>query len=176
MSTVYLYVKQHSITGLKYFGKTTSSNPFKYNGSGKRWLNHIKKHGIKHIKTIDVWGFDDEDLCSSFALEFSKQNNIVESSDWANLAPENGKNGGYRPNNTFTWWNALPKTKESNEKRSKFTTQQNYSRDYSLRDNQAISTKLKSYPIVSCPHCGANGKLFGRFKGVHFDKCKHKHP
>ena len=26
----YLYIKEHSITGLKYFGKTTAKNPLKY--------------------------------------------------------------------------------------------------------------------------------------------------
>ena len=32
--TIYLYVKQHSITGLKYFGRTTQANPYKYKGYG----------------------------------------------------------------------------------------------------------------------------------------------
>jgi hypothetical protein len=36
-----LYVKTHNITGLKYFGKTTN-DPFKYKGSGKYWLDHLK--------------------------------------------------------------------------------------------------------------------------------------
>ena len=29
----WLYVKQHPVTGLKYFGKTTQ-NPYRYKGSG----------------------------------------------------------------------------------------------------------------------------------------------
>lgn len=93
--TVYLYVKQHSITGLKYFGKTKKKNPFKYLGSGKFWTRHIKKHGKEYVKTIDVWGFENEDLCSDFALKFSKLNDIVESKDWANLKDENGLDGGF---------------------------------------------------------------------------------
>lgn len=32
----YLYIKQHSITGKLYFGKTVK-NPEKYNGSGSPW-------------------------------------------------------------------------------------------------------------------------------------------
>lgn len=90
---IYLYVKQHSITGLKYFGKTTSKDPFKYLGSGKRWIRHIKKHGKKLIKTLEVWGFDSQVLCTEFALKFSKENNIVESNEWANLKEENGLDG-----------------------------------------------------------------------------------
>jgi hypothetical protein len=89
-----LYIKQHSITGLKYFGKTTR-NPYKYNGSGDYWTNHIKKHGRKHI--ITTWvsePYIDSNTISEFALAFSKDNNIVESSGWANLKPENGLNGG----------------------------------------------------------------------------------
>jgi hypothetical protein len=58
---IYLYVKQHSITDLKYFGRTVR-NPFKYPGSGTYWSNHFKKHGKEHIKTLEVWGFDDQEL------------------------------------------------------------------------------------------------------------------
>ena len=43
-SMYYLYVKTHKVTGLKYLGQT-SKDPFKYNGSGTRWTNHIKKYG-----------------------------------------------------------------------------------------------------------------------------------
>ena len=90
---IYLYIKQHSNTKLKYFGKTMKSDPFKYLGSGTRWLNHIKKHGKDKVVTLEIWGFDDQDLCSEFALAFSKKNNIVESTEWANLRPENGLDG-----------------------------------------------------------------------------------
>ena len=89
---IYLYVKQHSITKLKYFGMTRS-NPFKYFGSGYYWKSHIKKYGKPHIKTLEVWGFDDQELCTEFALKFSKDNNIVESKEWANLVEENALSG-----------------------------------------------------------------------------------
>lgn len=93
---IYLYVKQHSITGLKYFGKTERSNPFKYPGSGSYWKRHIKKHGKEYVKTIELWSFDDQDLCTEFALKFSEENDIVESDVWANLRYEDGLNGGAR--------------------------------------------------------------------------------
>lgn len=88
-----LYIKQHSITGLKYFGKTTR-DPYTYNGSGKHWKAHIKKHGTEHIETLWVSEpFIDSGLISEFALTFSKEHNIVESKDWANLIEENGLDG-----------------------------------------------------------------------------------
>ena len=89
----YLYVKQHSVTGLKYFGKTTR-DPIKYIGSGKYWLPHIKKHGKEHVVTLWSQLFDDKDLLTEFALLFSEHWDIVKSDKWANLIPENGLNGG----------------------------------------------------------------------------------
>jgi hypothetical protein len=50
---IYLYVKQHKITKLKYFGKTTRSDPHRYMGSGAHWRAHLKKHG-KDIETLQI--------------------------------------------------------------------------------------------------------------------------
>lgn len=97
---IYLYVKQHKMTGLKYFGVTRTNDPFKYKGSGKHWKNHIKKWG-DDIATLDVWGFDDPNICTEFAVNFSIDNNIVESGEWANMIVEYGDNnisGASNPN------------------------------------------------------------------------------
>lgn len=96
----FLYIKKHSVTGLLYFGKTTK-DPEKYSGSGKHWLSHIKKHGKEHIITLWYCLFLDKESLTSFAINFSKQNNIVKSNLWANLTEENGLDGGKRhcPNN-----------------------------------------------------------------------------
>ena len=88
---IYLYVKQHSKTGLKYFGMTRK-NPFTYLGSGKYWLRHLKKHGAE-VDTLNVWEFNNQEECTSFAVKFSSENNISESNEWANLQPENGIDG-----------------------------------------------------------------------------------
>lgn len=87
-----LYHKRHKITGLNYFGKTTKSDPYRYMGSGKRWLNHLKKHGTD-VETVAIWEFENILECTEFALKFSRENNIVESLNWANLREENGKDG-----------------------------------------------------------------------------------
>jgi hypothetical protein len=88
---IYLYAKQHNVTGLRYFGKTTR-DPYTYIGSGLYWRRHIKKHG-KDITTTWVHAYDDQDICEQEALFFSKVYNIVDSEEWANQKPENGKDG-----------------------------------------------------------------------------------
>ena len=89
----YLYIKQHSITGLKYFGKT-SKDPYKYPGSGTYWLRHITKYGKQFVKTLWVSDLYYDTSIADIALHFSKENNIVESNNWANLILENGLDGG----------------------------------------------------------------------------------
>lgn len=89
----YLYIKTHNITKLKYFGKTTQ-DPFVYNGSGTYWKRHLKIHG--NDVTTEILGlFVNREVCIRTALEFSKVNKIVESTDWANLKDENGLDGGF---------------------------------------------------------------------------------
>ena len=93
---IYLYVKTHLITNLKYFGKTTR-DPMHYKGSGKYWKSHLKKHG-NSVKTEIVACFEDENKCKKFALEFSKKHDIVSSENWANLVEENGLDGAPKGN------------------------------------------------------------------------------
>jgi len=106
MKETYLYIKQHKDTGLKYFGKTIK-NPLLYSGSGKHWKRHIKKHGEENVETVWYQLFTDKEELIEYALNFSKENNIVESKEWANLKEENGLDGGFDKH-----------TKESNEKNS----------------------------------------------------------
>lgn len=88
--TIYLYIKQCSHCGLKYFGKTIKKNPYKYKGSGLHWKSHIKKHNAS-IETVNLWAFENEEECTNFAIRFCEDNNVIESSDWANLILETGK-------------------------------------------------------------------------------------
>jgi hypothetical protein len=90
---IYLYLKQHKITGLLYFGKTINPKYEKYIGGGKYWRRHLKQHG-KFIDTLCVWEFDNQEECTEFALRFSKENDIVNSKEWANISEENGLDGG----------------------------------------------------------------------------------
>lgn len=95
-----LYIKRHSVTGKRYFGKSTRQNINSYKGSGKKWSNHIKKHGREHVVTewISDWFYDKEEI-QSFALSFSEIFDIVEDDSWANMKVENGLDGGSNKGN-----------------------------------------------------------------------------
>ena len=88
----WLYVKVHNKTGLKYLGKTIQ-NPYFYDGSGKHWKSHLKKHG-KDITTLWVHKYDDQSLLKEEALFFSKIYDVVNSKEWANKIVEDGSTGG----------------------------------------------------------------------------------
>lgn len=90
----WLYIKQHTVTGLLYFGKTTQ-DVNTYLGSGKYWATHFKKHGKEHIVTLWCELFYSKEEIKKFASEFSKSMNIVKSASWANLKEENGLDGGW---------------------------------------------------------------------------------
>jgi hypothetical protein len=112
----YLYVKHHTVTGMRYFGKTTRSEYIllnKYNGSGKRWNLHINKHGKEYIVTEWYMLFTDKDSIKEFALFFSEIFNITKSDNWANIVPEDGLSGGN------TGGNKLPRTQEQKDILSK---------------------------------------------------------
>ena len=89
---IYLYVKQHQLTGLKYLGKTTKSDPHKYPGSGLRWLNHLNKHGYNYTTTI-LRECQDNDELKYWGKYYSDLWDIVESNNWANLKTEEGQGG-----------------------------------------------------------------------------------
>jgi len=109
----YLYIKTHTGTGLKYFGKTTK-NPHNYFGSGTRWLRHLSKHG-KNVKTEILGFFTNKEECLRVAIEFSKINNIVESSEWANLRIESLDGGDTSKTENFQI--AMLVLRELNKKR-----------------------------------------------------------
>lgn len=87
----YLYIKTHNITGLKYLGKT-SKDPFKYKGSGKRWIPHIRKHGY-NVTTEILKECQTKEELKYWGIYYSNLWNIVESNHWANLKPKEGDGG-----------------------------------------------------------------------------------
>lgn len=89
----YLYKKTHNITGLKYLGKTIAKDPHRYEGSGKHWQYHIKKHGYDVTTEILRECSSLEELVE-WGLYYSNLWNVVESKEWANLRLEDG---GYGP-------------------------------------------------------------------------------
>lgn len=91
---IYLYVKTHKITGLKYLGKTSNKDPHKYSGSGKYWQRHLKKYGKDYDTQIICECHSEEDLKEK-GLYYSNLWNVVESDDWANLKEEAGDGGSH---------------------------------------------------------------------------------
>jgi hypothetical protein len=85
-----LLVMEHNITGLKYFCKTALLDRVnRYKGSGTRWTNHLKVHG-KDVKVGILGFYVEEERCRNAAKQFSVDNKIVESDEWANLVEETG--------------------------------------------------------------------------------------
>ena len=94
---LYLMIKTHSITGLKYLCKkvtTCDSKAISYLGSGTRWNNHLKVHG-KQITTQIVLKYELSKLdeFSNLCIEYSNKYDIVNNDEWANLIIETGKPG-----------------------------------------------------------------------------------
>ena len=179
----YLYIKQHSVTGLKYFGKTTQ-NPYAYLGSGSYWKKHIKKHGKDFVKTIWVSDLYYDTSIVEIALRFSKENNIVESNDWANFIPENGLDGG----DTFSGKNHTEesKAKMSAGNKGKIPWSKGKLATKEHKFNMSIGIKGKNIgkipwnkgiqqtqSLITCPHCNKTGGA-SNMKRYHFDKCKFK--
>src|SRR6478609_181101 len=88
---IYLYLKESPL-GLKYLGKTVK-DPFKYTGSGNRWLNHLKFHNIRccDLKTEIIFHSTKIEEIKEKGLYYSKLWDIVNSDKFANLTPESGE-------------------------------------------------------------------------------------
>lgn len=184
----YLYHKRHKLTGLNYFGKTTR-NPYTYNGSGKYWNAHLKKHGTE-IETVQVWEFTDLNTCSLFAVSFSAEHNIVESKEWANLIVENGITGGYnlaaytngsraKKGNKLKGrvYSAETLTKMSRSKQGLQSGDKNpmYGKTHSLESKQLQRQKALNRIPLTCKHCGVECSP-NNFTRWHNNNCKNKTP
>jgi hypothetical protein len=89
---VHLYIKTHRKTGLKYFGRTVE-DPYLYQGSGAYWTRHLAKYG-DDVSTVIVGTYYDDVELRTAAQNFSSTNRVAESTEWANLLPENGDEAG----------------------------------------------------------------------------------
>ena len=89
-----LMIKIHNVTGLKYlcYTKKSGSSYDEYLGSGKLWKEHLKQYG-KDIKTELIYETDDYENFVNYSLNYSIENDIVNSKDWANLKFETGDGG-----------------------------------------------------------------------------------
>lgn len=196
MLPTYLYIKEHSLTGMRYLGKTTKKDPYKYNGSGKYWIRHIKKYGKKYIKTLwvsEIW--NNKDDLREFALLLSEELDIVNSDKWANLKPENGNDGGgdwshvrgkkQTPEHLrklsesrkgrIPWNKGIPATDDVKDKlRKNHRTKKGYSPWNKGLIGVQPSTRIGiGQKRVMCPHCNKEGG-YSVMSRWHFDNCRVK--
>lgn len=89
-----LMIKRHNTTGLKYLCYTQKEGiEFEnYNGSGKYWVKHLKKHG-NNISTEVIFETADYEQFRKTAIKYSHEFDVVASKDWANQRPEEGTGG-----------------------------------------------------------------------------------
>ena len=90
---IYLYVKTHNKTKLKYLGKTNHKDPHLYKGSGKYWKLHCQKHSYD-VTTEIIFQSESKEEIKEKGLFYSKLWDIVNSDNWANLKEECGDGGG----------------------------------------------------------------------------------
>lgn len=194
-TTIYLYLKTHNVTGLKYLGQT-KQDPFVYKGSGKRWLNHIKKHG-NDVSTEIIAKCDSYEELRELGLYYSSLWSIVESKEFANLTPEGGegnkgfkhsektknemraKRVGIKPDCTMKGRSHSKETKEkmSLSKKGYVPTQESIDKMNQTKKERGVFLPEnnpmygKKQKILACPHCKKEGGN-GAFVRWHFDNCK----
>jgi len=202
-NNIYLYLKTHNKTGLKYLGKTIQ-DPYVYKGSGDHWTGHIQKHG-NDVTTEILFVTTDLEEFKIKGLEYSTKWNIVESDRFANLIPEDG---GVMPpdmtgrikspeecraiskrqlgsGNTFygKTHSAKSLAKMSKTHKGKIISDEQKKklsiaakgRIKSPEECKNISEALKGKPKkrIKCPHCDVDGQA-SNMKRWHFDNCGNK--
>lgn len=179
---VTLYIATHNQTGLKYFGKTTchftkEELQKNYHGSGSYWRNHLKAHGdnvtmeIYKICSLDK---TKDDYVVPIALNFSTENNIVESTSWANKLPENGLDG-VGPNTTEEF---RRKVGEYSKGKAVYTDEHGnkikISVDDALKRNLVAESKGRKYSDDVNIKKGSIGEKNGMHGKTHSDEAKTK--
>lgn len=97
---VFLLLKQHNKTKKYYLCKRTTNDIkslFTYNGSGKKWKNHLKKHG-KNFNTVILDIAKSNEELKQKALFYNKLWKVGNNNDFLNMRPEEGDGGN-------TWQN-----------------------------------------------------------------------
>lgn len=85
---MYLYVKTHNVTGLKYLG-ITINDPHTYKGSGTKWNRHLKEHG-NDVSTEVLLVTDDLKKLRKVSKYYSELWDIKNSESFANSRMEGG--------------------------------------------------------------------------------------
>lgn len=95
MKYIYLLLKIHNKTGLNYLCKRVTKYEktcYTYHGSGKRWRNHISKHGYD-VTTIILGKFDNIQDFKNLANFYNKLWSVGNTKEFGNIIPEQGDGG-----------------------------------------------------------------------------------
>jgi hypothetical protein len=158
---IYLYIKTHNVTGLKYLGKTTSKDPHRYLGSGTRWRSHLAIHGFDYSTEILFQSSDSAEIKEK-GIYYSQLWDIVDSNHWANLKQEEG-DGGFCKNSI---------TPEANAKRSKTLKGRTFTTEHckNLSIARKGRTDRRSQATKEAAAIKASAKLKGKKKPEGFSE------
>lgn len=146
--TIYLYVKTHNQTGLKYLGQTSQKDPHKYLGSGTRWLHHLRKHGLDYSTEI-LKECQSKDELKEWGLYYSNLWDIVRSEEWANLKPEEADGGKHSEESKRKIGASSKGRKQSAEARRKNSEKNSgpnnamYGKSHTIEARKKISNAMK---------------------------------
>ena len=86
---IYICKKTHKVTGLMYICKT-EQDPFKYEGSGTEWREHLRKFG-KDVHTEILFQSENRNEVHLFCSDFSdKAGDYWKKDEYANMIMESG--------------------------------------------------------------------------------------
>ncbi len=160
---IYLYVKTHNVTGLKYLGKTVSKDPHKYKGSGLVWRNHCNVHGYNYSTQIIFQSIHKHEIKDQ-GIYYSQLWDVVRSDEWANLKAEEC-DGGYC---------ARSFTPEANAKRSQTMKGRPQHPDHTAKVSKALKGRkdTRSPEAKAQAAAKASLKLKGRKMSEEFKQKK----
>ena len=118
---IYICKKTHKVTGLMYICKT-EQDPFKYEGSGTEWRQHLREHGEEHDTEI-LFSSEDRDEINQFCLDYAKKNpEYWKKKEYANMVLESGgydNTGQANPNykhGRAVGWKSNKQVQKANDK------------------------------------------------------------
>lgn len=178
--SIYLYIKTHNITGLKYLGKT-KTNPHKYRGSGIDWIEHLKKYG-RDVTTEVIHECKDNAELGELGRYYSTLYNVTGAMDdygnkiWANRIPETGGGIGNPKGGKPGADNGMygrTHTEEVKVAQSNRMLGNKYGENWTPTEEQLAKMKFRAQnrEVKTCPHCGKNA-TGGNFARWHGNNCK----
>jgi hypothetical protein len=145
---IYLLIKEHVDTGLKYLCKHVASSFSeceKYTGSGVYWTRHLKEHG-NNVKTTSLFVTENEKEFRKIAKKYSLEFNVTHSKEWANLCDEEGQGGNTVVDKKMHGEKTKKALHQPDIRKKHLTQLQRISKIYQPLASQAAKEKLTGVP------------------------------